>query len=154
MEILNISDISFKRFGIKITLHHARCRSSDNEVLYLRKNLQFDFLTRWMWFFRYKAALYQVEYKDKKVELEFFEYEFTPPIALKIKKAKDNWIGAKRTLTKYRNRLQKATDNWNALFPIESSPRYQNTLEKIEAYECKVNRLENEYLLLKKQLTD
>lgn len=145
MSKFNISHISFKRFGVKITLHHARCRSTNNECLYIRNNLKFETLNKWMWYFRYRAALFQVEYKDKKVELETFEYQFTPPILLRTKKAKDDWIGAKRTLTKYRNRLQKAKDNWNALFPIENDIRYKNTLEKIEAYECKVNRLEAEY---------
>lgn len=54
---------------------------------------------------------------------------------------KDKIRGKKATITKHKNSLKKAKDNWASLFPIEDDPDYQRAIEKIGRLEIELQSL-------------
>lgn len=143
--------INEKKYGVRITLYEGKGMGPDSKLLYYRTDLSFDTYMKYQWYFRYRTALFQVAYKDRYVRLENFSFEYIPTHVQLLKKAKDRWIGKKATLTKYKNRLRKAEEKWNGLFPIHEDIRYLNTLAKINSYENEVLKSFIEYEELLKQ---
>lgn len=139
------------RWVIKISLHRNTYKASDAKVMYYKKDLQFELFMRWKWFFRYRAALIQVQHPKQFVELEFIKVKFTPDLQVLLKRAKDKFIGAKATLTKYQNKKQEMEDSWNELFPIEQHPKYMFVMDKIDEYEVKRKVAGRKYAALLQQ---
>ena len=132
------------RYGVKITLYHSRQRSPISENLYYNKGFIFENFQKWKWFFRYRAALLQVHYKDKFIELEYFSYKEVPTKQKEIKRISNKLKGAKATATKNRNKMNRIEKNWNQIFPFDSHPDYLRAEKKVSDYEKKVIELENE----------
>ena len=139
------------RWVIKISLHRNTYKASDAKVMYYKKDLTFELFNRWKWFFRYRAALIQVQHPKQFVELEFIKVKFTPDLQVLLKRAKDKFIGAKATLTKYQNKKKEMEDNWNELFPIEQHPKYMFVMDKIDEYEIKRSMTGRKYAALLQQ---
>ena len=139
------------RWVIKISLHRNTYKASDAKVMYYKKDLTFELFNRWKWFFRYRAALIQVQHPKQFVELEFIKVKFTPDLQVLLKRAKDKFIGAKATLTKYQNKKQEMEDSWNELFPIEQHPKYMFVMDKIDEYEIKRSMTGRKYAALLQQ---
>ena len=139
------------RWVIKISLHRNTYKASDAKVMYYKKDLTFELFNRWKWFFRYRAALIQVQHPKQFVELEFIKVKFTPDLQVLLKRAKDKFIGAKATLTKYQNKKKEMEDNWNELFPIEQPPKFMFVMDKIDEYEIKRKESGRKYAALLKQ---
>lgn len=139
------------RWVIKISLHRNTYKASDAKVMYYKKDLPFELFIRWKWFFRYRAALIQVQHPKQFVELEFIKVKFTPDLQVLLKRAKDKFIGAKATLTKYQNKKKEMEDNWNELFPIQQHPKYMFVMDKIDEYEIKRKETGRKYAALLKQ---
>ena len=139
------------RWVIKISLHRNTYKASDAKVMYYKKDLPFELFMRWKWFFRYRAALIQVQHPKQFVELEFIKVKFTPDLQVLLKRAKDKFIGAKATLTKYQNKKKEMEDNWNELFPIQQHPKFMFVMDKIDEYEIKRKQSGRNYAALLKQ---
>ena len=139
------------RWMIKISLHRNTYKASDAKVMYYKKDLPFELFMRWKWFFRYRTALIQVQHPKQFVELEFIKVKFTPDLQVLLKRAKDKFIGAKATLTKYQNKKQEMEDSWNELFPIEQHPKYMFVMDKIDEYEVKRKVAGRKYAALLQQ---
>ena len=67
-----------KKFGCQILLHRGKSHESGAESHYFVKGLSFDLFTKYRWYFRYRAALLQVQYPMRYVELRQFDYEHKP----------------------------------------------------------------------------
>lgn len=91
---------------------------------------------RWDWYFKYRAALLQVMYP--RYHVEFVWGTYSKPTDEMIIAVRNQWISAKRKVTEYENKLQKAKDNWNEIFPIEEDVRYKNTVKYIDEKKSKV----------------
>jgi hypothetical protein len=111
-------------------------------VLYWEK-LPFHVRTKWTWYFEYRAALAKVQNPKGYIEFRWGkheEIELSP--AQEISK---QLVSAKRTLTKYKNKLAAFEADWkkHSLYPPEVHPKYKPALEKIRRLEEKKEAIEN-----------
>ena len=54
---------------------------------------------------------------------------------------KNKIVAKKRVISKYRNKIQMAKNEWNELFPIEEYPLYKKAMEKINRTQTELNNL-------------
>jgi hypothetical protein len=138
-EIRNYQHVSAKRFWVNIWAGPSR---GNWKNIYHRRDLPFEVLCKWQWYFEYRAALYKVSNPKHKVELTTGSYEFVPPIEEEQKRLKNVITGKKATITKYENLLKKAIETWNQLFPIEDDLHYKKCVLKIDKLKCELRELE------------
>lgn len=140
---LNVIDtVAGKRWGCHIKLHRLSCFASDSKLMLSWDNYPFNLFMKWRWYFRYRAALIQVQYPRQAVEIIEFQWQLSEEETAKIS-IKNKYVKAKADLTKFQNRLQAAKDKWNLLFPIEDDITYKKALERIELQKSKIQELEN-----------
>lgn len=144
MSKVNDLDLDFRKFCVKILAGPA---AGGNPCIYLNKGFNFNQFNKWMWFFRYKAALYQVQNPRHYVELFTTSYEYVPPKDELIKRLTNKITGCKREITKWNNVLRLAKERWDELFPIEEEEAWKKVVKKLEHQEC---QLRNYQLELKK----
>ena len=124
-------------FNIKV-INNRR----DVVEFYSWSGLQWRLRLKYDWYFKYRAALLQVKYPKLEVQIQWGNETATGKTLAEIHKAK---ITAKKaTITKYKNKLQRARETWSDIFPIEDDIHYLKAVEKI-------NRLENEFKQLVKE---
>jgi hypothetical protein len=93
-------------------------------------NMNFQQRTKWDWYFKYRAALLQVQNPKLQVECNLGSY---PAEGKKlIETLKDKLSSKKRKHTEWSNKLKAFKFSWNELFPIEEDERYKNALAKID----------------------
>lgn len=135
-----------KRIFVKISI----CFNEGpiDKVLYFRNDMKMEFFNRWNWFFRYRAAKYQVQNPKKRIIYENGSYDYTLPEVELYEKVKNHYIGAKRMLTQMNNQLNKIKKNYNEMFPIEELPVWEKNMKKMKYYEDQVEyyRIEFEKL--------
>jgi len=83
--------------------------------------------------------LLQVKYPKFEVQATWGNEPAQGKTLEKIRK--DKISGKKATITKHKNSLKKAKDNWASLFPIEDDPDYQRSIEKIGRLEIELQSL-------------
>lgn len=117
--------------------------------------MTFDQRLKWDWYFKYRAALMQVQNPKAYVNMSWGHNE------AKGRTVKNNTenrlIAAKRKLTEYRNKLNRYVDQWNCtlqIFPIEDDPSYKFAIKKIKEKECLVNNLQIEVEKLKQNQSE
>jgi len=115
------------------------------EVYYYRNDMTFDFIIRWKWYFIYRAALLQVKYPRGFVEFTHGGYEYILPEDEHKKKVYNLLVAAKRKRTEFENKIVKARQQWDELFPIEEHPYWVKVEEKLQYYEDRIVTLTNEY---------
>lgn len=98
---------------------------------------------KWNWYFRYRAALLQVAYPKKYVELTWGNYPALSDAEKEKIDLQNKIQGKKATITKYKNKLQEYEKNWNSLFPIEGDLPYIAAIEKIKKLEFELLGLTN-----------
>ena len=96
---------------------------------------------KWKWYFDYRAALYKVQHPKHRVDLVTGSYDYVPPASVAIRNRQNKIIGKKRVISKYRNKIQMARNEWNELFPIEEYPLYKKALAKIERTQKELDNL-------------
>lgn len=98
-------------------------------------NLSWKIRIKYDWYFKYRAALFQVKYPRNTVEVTWGNVQAEGKSLNTIIK---NKIKSKRAkITEYKNKLQKVKNEWVSIFPIEEDISYKKAIEKI-------NRLDNE----------
>jgi hypothetical protein len=102
-------------------------------------------LNKYGWYFRYRAALLQVEYPTQFVEMRTFDYKYKPTYEILLNRKKDLLIAQKGLYTKSVNKLEDYKKEWNSLFPIEEDARYLKTIEKLKVIQSEVLKLETDY---------
>lgn len=137
-----------KRFGAKVLLHRHSFIASDPTLCHYWNGFPFSVFMRWQWFFRYRAALVQIEHPRKYVELVTWNYDYVPE-AEELKQRLKNKIKSKKgKITQYKNSLKKAEKEWNQLFPIEEYILYQKAVAKIDRLERELNNLQRQFSAL------
>ncbi len=104
--------------------------------------LKWELRLKYDWYFKYRAALLQVKYPRFEVQVQWGNEPAKGKTLEELRQAKI--IAKKATITKYKNKLQRAKETWSDIFPIEDDIHYIRSVEKI-------NRLENEFKQLKKK---
>ncbi len=101
--------------------------------------LVWELRLKYDWYFKYRAALLQVKYPRFEVQTAWGNEPAAGKTLEKIRR--DKISGKKATITKHKNSLKKAKDNWVSLFPIEDDPVYQRAVEKIDRLEFELQSL-------------
>lgn len=100
---------------------------------------------RWKWYFVYRAALMQVKYPKYRVEHRWGT-EPAIPKEISWKTGMKNRIkGIKGNLTEKKNKLKRAREEWDELFPIEQDPNYPKVINKIKKLERDLQEAIDEY---------
>jgi hypothetical protein len=107
------------------------------------KGLRFELRRKYDWYFKYRAALLQVKYPKLEVQVWWGNDPATGKTLEQIRKDK---IKAKKAkITEYKNKIQKARESWNRIFPIEDDVFYKRALAKISQHECELRNMEIEF---------
>ncbi|PRY90599.1 hypothetical protein [Mongoliibacter ruber] len=103
-------------------------------------DMRFEIRNKWDWYFKYRAALAQVQHPKAHVEFKWGHCESSQKT---LDQQKINKLRAKKgKVTEYKNKLAKVVTKWDSLFPIEEDQRYINTINKIASLEAELKVME------------
>lgn len=133
-----------KLYGVSIRVDDPRGRAYGH-IDYLQwKDMSLQQVTKWRWYFDYRAALLKVKYPRSKVEFTVSQYEPNQKTIADF--LKDKIKGKKRMITKLKNEIQRyenflqetnifgvAGDDGRLVKAKEKLCKYQNELEEVEA---------------------
>lgn len=95
---------------------------------------------KWYWYFKYRAALLQVEYPKHRVDCNWgVQREMSEKSETEI--LKNKIIAKKRKITEIDNKLNKAKSQYNEIFEFEEHPIVKRFLEKREKLTKELNEL-------------
>jgi len=134
-----------KRIFVKISICLNKNKSIVDKVLYFRNDMKMDFYVKWEWFFRYRAALCQVQTPKKCIIYEYGSYDYVLPEVEVYEKVKNHYFGAKRNLTKAKNKLEQIKKNYSKIFEVESMPFWADNLETIKKLEDNLEYWKQEF---------
>lgn len=140
-EVTSVDNVAAKRWGCYVKLHRLPFFASDSKLVFTWDNYTFSQYMRWKWYFRYRAAMLQVQHPKQAVEIIEFHWNLSDKEIEKIA-YKNKLVAARATLTKLEDKVAAFVANWNLLFPYENEPSYQAALLRIEAQKVKVQELE------------
>jgi hypothetical protein len=127
-----------KKYFYRIDLKTKRFGGEHIESLYW-DGFTLDQHVRWLWYFRYRAALLQVKHPKLCVEEAWGPYDPNPADQAEILNRR--LIARKRKITEWKNKLRKAEETWNELFPIEDDLFYKKAVAKIAKDELLLSEL-------------
>lgn len=93
-----------KRFNISIWM--GKFAGPSGKVVYSNNGFEFKNFVKWQWYFRYRAALFQVANPKMCVTIDQSSYEYVEPIEQDIKVLKNKIAARKRTITKVKNAIK------------------------------------------------
>lgn len=129
------------KWGYYIKVYDGKYPSC-NTLLFIKwEDLTFELFHKYKWFFEYKYALLRIKYPKNLIVKEQFKRDLNAEEKNDVLKNKIS--GKKRTITKYKNKLKLAEEQWNRLFPIEDDNMYQLATSKISRLESELNILLN-----------
>jgi uncharacterized coiled-coil protein SlyX len=143
-----------KMFGCRID---ARIPAKKHEPLVkVWEGYTFDQIMKWKWYFKYRAALIQVQNPKADVNFIIFDYQAT---GFDLQKIIKNQIKAKKgNITKNQSKLNGVIAefedfkfNLQDFFP-EENPTYNQYQKAISMQQMKVNRLIHELKELENEL--
>ena len=86
--------------------------------------------SKWGWYFKYRAALAQVQYPRWDVQFSWGSCEAT---GAQLARHRRNVVRAKKAkITEYENKMRRWKAEWTQLFPIEEQPFWAKAAAKIE----------------------
>lgn len=129
------------KWGYYINVYDGKYPTSNVIISFVWKDLNFELFCKYKWYFEYRYALLRVLYPKVLIRHEMFKRELNKKEL--INHIKNKIIGKKRTITKYKNRLNDFENNWNSLFPISDYEPYIKAVEKIERLKKELIELEN-----------
>ena len=112
-------------FNIKV----YNIKDSSQIVFLSWSGLVFELRMKYDWYFKYRAALLQVQYPRYNVVTAWGAEPAKGKTLAKIQE--DKAKAKKAKITEYENKLQKAKDTWSSLFPIEEDIYFIKALQKI-----------------------
>ncbi len=124
-------------------IHVKKSHGSDTIEYMVWSDMTFEIRCKYTWYFKYRAALLQIKYPKYLVDTSWGNVPAQGRSLIRIVQAK--LIRKKGTVTEYKNKLRKAEENWNQIFPITDDIRYQNTLVLIAKHEAELNQLDAYY---------
>lgn len=103
---------------------------------------------RWLWYFKYRAALVQISCPKGEVIVEQGSYlpkSEKEQFEAKVQKLKNRISAKKGKITQWRNKISDFENSWNQLFPITEDKSYMKAKEKFF-------RLQGEYQQLTEEM--
>lgn len=138
-----VKHIGSRMYFVKICI---RERGTGQTTYALYDNLNWTLRLKYDWFFKYKAALCQIE--NPRKEVLYFEGHRQHTEQDKSRKEVKDKANQSMLKTRYKNKLQvyiaKFEDYkraYSGLFPIEDEPAYNTYLQNIQAAERKIKRI-------------
>ena len=115
---------------------------------YLRwEGYRLEWLTKWKWYFDYRAALLKVENPKYDVVCNWGKFETEVKEDQKvvtIRKLKKDIVTAKRMKTKYFNAIEKyKLEQEKVLIPDWENIAYKKALDKLDFYTSKLKELQD-----------
>ena len=98
--------------------------------------------TKWDWYFKYRAALAQVQNPRAEITVTWGNAEPDTRTRERIRTEQISRQQAK--VTKVQNQVNLARANWNDLMPIEEHPHYIKAMAKLDALKAELWRLKTE----------
>jgi len=123
---------------------HHRDRLPEETLIW--ENMTFDFVYRWAWYFKYRAALLQVKYPKLYVDLVGWHSvpEDRTKEQIDLQYIKQRRTTCRRMITKYSNALNSYIENEKAkLIPDWENPSFLKGIETLKAYATELKNLEN-----------
>lgn len=80
-------------------------------------------VTRWKWYFKYRAALLQIKYPKYDVEIKYSTSDMKSTNQ-EINLLKRRITAKKRKVTEFYNKAEAIRSSYNELFPVEQNPEY------------------------------
>ena len=100
-------------------------------------------LVKWSWYFKYRAALYQVKYPRAYIQVTSFKVN---AVGRDLTRALYNrWVAKKRKITEWTNKIKRAEDNYSQLFPIEEQKGYITAVAKLARLKEEFKEMNIEY---------
>lgn len=131
------------RFWVVLEAHKKGFHASDPDRLMKWEGLTFQQRMRWEWYFRYRAALLQVEHPRWLIELRHGRVEVTMTEAEKAAQRLENKIRkAKADLTQATNRIERYKANYRGMFAIEEDAVYRALIDLQSIRQYNLNRLQ------------
>jgi len=106
---------------------------------FLWSGMKWNIRIKYDWYFNYRAALLQVKYPKYKILTSMGNEPASFKTLLEIKNSKI--IRKKAKITELKNKLKKAIDKWDCLFPIEEDIFYQQAVKKIAKLEFELTSI-------------
>lgn len=140
-------ELYYRTFYVIIKVHDSK-KGETVECLSWN-DLRSELMSKYSWYFRYRAALLQVKYPKLRVEFnsgavpaQGKSYEQLLQNKIRAKKSKitqvkNNFLGYKTEFIAYKNSYSK-------LFDIKLEAEYQEYLKNIALFENKIQKLESE----------
>jgi len=139
------------RYGVAIYRHRLSHYGGDAFCVMKWDGLSFAQANKYDWYFRYRAALFQIETPQQFIEIRKWNYPHVDPVKVQLLRLQNKLIAAKGAVTKIEGQLTLARNNWNALFPIEEEPLWGKAQEKLERKRKEVREIEEEITSLQNQ---
>lgn len=137
-------------FGCKILLHRKNYRTSSPEVAFFYTGLRWELRLKYTWFFRYRAALLQVQNPKRHVETSYFQYKYEGAKEARLKRLKNKLRAAKSKHTQWSKKLNlhlcQSLSMWPEDDPIfqKAKTRVQQKKELIEILEQKIKHIQDD----------
>ena len=142
------SHVDYNRHSCYIKLHRLPFPASDSKVILAYTLLPFRTYMKFRWYFRYRAALIQVQHPKQYVEIVEIQVRINPKDKEKIS-LKNKIISAKAQITKIDNAIKLAEKNYkpNLLEPtLQDTVAYKKAMDKRDQTLLKLKQLEIQLL--------
>lgn len=104
--------------------------------------MPFNIRNKYDWYFRYRAALFQVKHPKSLVEIASGIHEKDERTKT-LEQYKFKIQGKRAAITKVKNAIEQTEQVWDQLFPLEEYEPYQKALAKLERLEAELKELIN-----------
>jgi hypothetical protein len=105
------------------------------------EQLRWEVRQKYDWYFKYRAALAQVNHPKCYVEVCWGVQD--PDVKTAEQLLANKIVAKQRTLTKYKNLLKKSEETWSSMFPIQEDPIYQKAAAKVDRLYTELLELKN-----------
>lgn len=127
-----------KLFWFRIEIQSGKI-GVDKPTVMLWQNLPWAVRIKWDWYFKYRAALAQVQHPRANVIVTWGNSE---PDQRSVEKIRRDEISRQQAkVTKIKNLMFKARAEWNDLMPIEDHPNYIKAKAKLEYEQARLDEL-------------
>lgn len=115
----------------------------DGVTEFLRwNNLRWKLRQKYNWYFKYRAALMQVQHPKWYIDIHWGNEPATGKTLIQIIEAKI--VAKKRNITKIENNLQLAKQHWTEMFPIEEEVDWKRAQSKLYKNKLELQTLINQ----------
>lgn len=152
----NIPNAANRLFWVNITVYHDQYPTSGVKACYSWRG-PWHVRSKWSWYFKYRAALYQVQNPRSRVDFTWGQTE--PDTRTRIDFVKQSITAKKRMVSKLSSELQKHKDYLlgNDIFGLDGDDgRITKAENKLAKYQSELAQLHEELEKLtddKKELT-